>query len=96
MYAAIGWTVLGMIIGAIVGVFSVALVAARRHGEIAELKRANVRLIADVARASVNNTELERRLRKAQFESDNWQIEATKNTNAFKEAWQDKMPGDAE
>ena len=90
MLTTIGWCALGFFIGGLAGMFSIALLTSKKDGEIADLKRANVRLIADVARASVNNVELDRRLKMAKFESAEWRKAYEQDTG-----WQGHMPGDA-
>ena len=88
MLTTIGWAALGFFIGGLAGTLSISLVSAKNVQRIAMLERANTRLLADVAAASVNNVQLERRLKKAEFEGTEW-------CKAYSEdmGW---MPGDAE
>ena len=72
MLTTIGWAVLGFFVGGLAGMFSISLVASKNVQRIAMLERANTRLLADVAAASVNNVQLERRLKRAEFECTEW------------------------
>ena len=72
MLTAIGWAALGFFIGGLAGMFSISLVASKNVQLVADLKRANLRLIADVAAAAVNNVDLERRLKLSEFERTEW------------------------
>ena len=72
MLTAIGWAALGFFVGGLAGMFSISLVASKNVQRIAMLERANTRLLADVAAASVNNVQLERRLKRAEFECTEW------------------------
>lgn len=73
MIAAILWTFLGALLGAL----AVALSAWKKAERIALLEKANKRLLADVATASVNNVALERRLKFAEDERDKWRLVST-------------------
>ena len=55
MLTTIGWAALGFFIGGLAGMFSISLVASKNVQRIAMLERANTRLLANVAAASVNN-----------------------------------------
>ena len=96
MLTTIGWAALGFFIGGLAGMFSITLVASKNVQRIAMLESANVRLIADVATASVNNVQLERDVVRLRGERDKWHAESMKVIDVFVgPTWRDKMPGEA-
>ena len=76
MLHAILWVLLGMFIGSAVTMIALSLLAVQRAGRIAQLERANARLLGDVATACEQNVELRRDLAKAEGDRDGWRTTA--------------------
>ena len=74
MLTAILWTLFGAVIGSVAGVFAVSLVASARHGRIANLERANARLLGELATECERSLELDRKIKALQIEADGWHV----------------------